>query len=44
VKAGKPVFTTRAFSNDLATELKSFKLNKLIQDSLLLSKKSKSEE
>lgn len=44
VKAGKPVFTTRDFSNDLATELKSFKLNKLIQDSLLLSKKSKSEE
>lgn len=44
VKAGKPNFTTRVFSSSLNLELKSFKQNKLIQDSLLLSKKLKSDE
>ncbi|MFY8166627.1 MAG: zinc dependent phospholipase C family protein [Sediminibacterium sp.] len=44
VKGGKPRFTTKSFSNDLNVELESFKRNKLIQDSLLLAKKVKSEE
>lgn len=41
VNAGKPYLASRAISNNLDVELKSFKKNKLIQDSLLISKKIK---
>ena len=43
VNAGKPMMATREISPTLANELKSFKLNHLIQDELLLSKKEKPE-
>ena len=43
VNAGKPSFITRDISLNLSAELKSFKLNRLIQDELLLSKKEKPE-
>ena len=43
VNAGKPIMATREISPTLANELKSFKLNHLIQDELLLSKKEKPE-
>jgi hypothetical protein len=35
--------TTREISTNLSSELKSFKMNRLIQDDLLLSKKEKPE-
>ena len=41
VNAGKPSFITRDISLNLSAELKSFKSNRLIQDSLLISKKGK---
>ncbi len=43
VNAGKPIIATREISPNLSAELKSFKLNHLIQDDLLLSKKEKPE-
>jgi len=43
VNAGKPNMTTREISPNLSAELKSFKMNHLIQDDLLLSKKEKPE-
>lgn len=43
VNAGKPIIATREISPNLSAELKSFKLNHLIQDEFLLSKKEKSE-
>jgi hypothetical protein len=43
VNAGKPSFITRDISLNLSAELKSFKLNRLIQDEFLLSKKEKPE-
>jgi hypothetical protein len=43
VNAGKPVLSTREISTNLSSELKSFKMNRLIQDDLLLSKKEKPE-
>jgi hypothetical protein len=43
VNAGKPSFITRDISLNLSAELKSYKLNRLIQDELLLSKKEKPE-
>ena len=43
VNAGKPVLITREISTNLSSELKSFKMNRLIQDDLLLSKKEKPE-
>ena len=43
VNAGKPILSTREISPTLSNELKSFKLNHLIQDDLLLSKKEKPE-
>jgi hypothetical protein len=43
VNAGKPSFITRDISLNLSAELNSFKLNRLIQDELLLSKKEKPE-
>jgi hypothetical protein len=43
VNAGKPVLSTREISPNLSSELKSFKMNHLIQDDLLLSKKEKPE-
>ena len=43
VNAGKPMMASREISPTLANELKSFKLNHLIQDELLLSKKEKPE-
>ena len=43
VNAGKPIITSREISPNLAAELKSFKLNHLIQDEFLLSKKEKPE-
>jgi len=41
VNAGKPSFITRDISLNLTAELNSFKSNRLIQDSLLISKKGK---
>ena len=43
VNAGKPNMTTREISPNLSAELKSFKMNRLIKDDLLLSKKEKPE-
>ena len=43
VNAGKPSFITRDISLNLSAELKSFQLNRLIQDELLLAKKEKPE-
>ena len=43
VNAGKPIITSREISPNLSAELKSFKLNHLIQDQFLLSKKEKPE-
>jgi hypothetical protein len=43
VNAGKPTMTTREISTNLSSELKSFKMNRLIKDDLLLSKKEKPE-
>ena len=43
VNAGKPIIATREISPNLSAELKSFKMNHLIQDELLLSKKEKPE-
>jgi hypothetical protein len=45
VNAGKPVLaTSRDLNTDLEMELKSFKTNALINDGLLISKKSKPED
>ncbi len=45
VNAGKPsLATSRDLNTSLEEELKSFKANKLIQDGLLISKKSKPED
>ena len=43
MNAGKPIIATREISPNLSAELKSFKMNRLIQDELLLSKKEKPE-
>jgi len=43
VNAGKPIIISREISPNLSAELKSFKLNHLIQDDFLLSKKEKPE-
>ena len=43
VNAGKPIIETREISTNLSKELKSFQMNRLVQDDLLLSKREKPE-